>query len=52
MSFRISPQVAQVYTEFLYYNGSEQSNFCQYTKSCIFGWKNKLKICTTKVVYG
>jgi hypothetical protein len=23
---------------------------CQYTKSCIFGWKIKLKICTTKVL--
>jgi hypothetical protein len=23
--------------------------FCKYTNSCIFGWKIKLKICTTKV---
>jgi hypothetical protein len=29
----------------------QMKNICQYTEGCIFGWKMKVKICTTKVLH-
>jgi hypothetical protein len=35
----------------LEFNYNINNRVCQYTKSCIFGWKIFLEFCTTKVVF-